>query len=159
MTSAEGVRSTVASTTDAGALDRRPFFKRARLKEHQVVLFRRLTLELLEAHRRAAWGKLSALPEYERFIEGAYGCGFVTSDFSTGGKLVGGESYAYITSRPQEVQLLALNTVRHLVHVLVRAERSNFEMVDEAEGTINQAISNGLLAAIASRLEVILGER
>lgn len=147
------------ATTAPGELDRRPFFKRARLKEYQVSLFLRLTQELVEARRRAAWGKLSELPEYGRFIEGAYGCGFVTTDFATGGKLANRYSYQRLKDRPQEVQHLPLQTVRHLVHILVRAERSNFEMVDEKEGTINQALSNGLVAAIASRLEMILNER
>jgi hypothetical protein len=32
-------------------------------------------------------------------------------------------------------------------------------MVDEEEGTINLALSNGLLAAVASLLEMILNER
>jgi hypothetical protein len=147
------------ATTAASELDRRPFFKRSRLREYQVSLFLRLMQELLEARRRAAAGTLSALPEYGRFIEGAYGCGFVTTDFATGDKLANGESYEHIKNRPQEVQYLPLQTVRHMVHSLVRAERSNFEMVDEKEGTINQALSNGLLAAIASRLEMILNER
>lgn len=144
------------ATTAPDELDRRPFFKRSRLRQYQVSLFLRLTQELVEARRRAAWGKLSELPEYGRFIEGAYGCGFVTTDFATGGKLANGESYEHIKNRPQEVQYLPLQTVRHLIHILVRAERSNFEMVDEKEGTINQALSNGLLAAIAHRLETIL---
>ena len=147
------------ATTAASELDRRPFFKRSRLREYQVSLFLRLMQELLEARRRAAAGTLSALPEYGRLIEGAYGCGFVTTDFATGDKLANAESYEYIKNRPQEVQYLPLQTVRHLVHILVRAERSNFEMVDEEEGTLNQALSNGLLAAIASRLEAILRER
>jgi hypothetical protein len=36
---------------------------------------------------------------------------------------------------------------------------TTFEMVDEEEGTINLALSNGLLAAVASLLEMILNER
>lgn len=140
-------------------IDRRPFSKRHRLKEYQVTLFLRLTCDLLEVRRRSPLGQLSSMPEYDRFVEGAYGCGFVTGDFTADGKLTAGESYEYITSHPQEVQFLGLQTVRHVVHILVRAERSNIEMVDEAEGSINHALSTGLLAAISARLEVLLHER
>ncbi len=139
-------------------MDHRPFSKRHRLKEHQVTLFLRLTCDLIEARRRSPLGKLSSIPEYDRFIQGAYGCGFVTTDFAVSGKLAAGESYEYITSHPQEVQFLGLQTVRHVVHILVRAERSNSEMVDEAEGIINHALSGGLLGAIAARLEALLND-
>ena len=87
-------------------------------------------------HQRDDWqtlwpsrSRLSELPEYGRFIEGAYGCGFVTTDFATGDKLASGASYQYLKNRPQEVQYLPLQTVKHMVHIPVRAERSNFEMI------------------------------
>jgi hypothetical protein len=134
------------------------FSRSDRLKANQVKFFAMLARELCDVSVLSPDGPISEWPEYIRFIEGAYACGFVTGDFSATGKLAGGVSYEAVQKTPRIIQDCSLQTVRHVVHILVRAERSNLDLIDDEWGTIRQALATGLVNQIARRLEALLAD-
>ena len=87
--------------------------------------------------------KFTALPAYDRFVQGAYACGFVMRD----GKAT--HPMGRHAGRPMEaVHLIDFPTVRHLIHYILRAERHSFGYGSE----IYTAMRSGLLPALADRL-------
>ena len=95
--------------------------------------------------------QLSTLPEYTRFIKGAYACGFVCDDFSPS-QSFNGLTYDQVLTRPHVLREGSLQLVRQVVHAVVRSERWNFQVVDEEVGVVWQALEKGLINEIANRL-------
>lgn len=144
-----------SSPTDA--FDESDFRKRNRLKARQIEFVVLLMRELSVAWREQRSSRpLSALPEYNRFVLGAYACGFVCQDLPPRGPKSLGDDFADATARSGEIAKLPLQDIRQLVHFLIRRERWNIEMVDEQEGTIRGSLEWGLIDLIAHRLEALL---
>ncbi|MGF6658198.1 hypothetical protein OKW34_008788 [Paraburkholderia youngii] len=84
-----------------------------------------------------------ALPEYQLFVEGAYACGFVCTDFAPGGPTVErGERVEEV------VGYWSFFELRHHVHTLLRSER----WADGYSSPIFQSLALGALTAIGQRL-------
>lgn len=119
--------------------------KRSRLTEYQVSLFCRLSDDLIRAFHNDS-SKLRYKPEYERFIQGAYACGFVCTDFvPIGSVLEQAEKDDWVENAP-------FISVRRYVHTLIRSERHADMGEDWGGGNIYSAIRNGVLQRIVSRL-------
>ncbi len=83
-----------------------------------------------------------ALPEYEVFHDAAYACGFVCTDFTPN----------YAIDRSEEtLGRESFTGLRHYVHTLLRAERSN--RMDGYFSPVCSAIQSGALGIVARRLE------
>lgn len=100
----------------------------------------------------AAWhanpeGCLNKLPEYGRFLSGAYACGFVCRDIRP--DEVADEYWAFMRE-PDRLRSASFDILRRMVHFMLRAERWNDE--GESGGCIEQALHNGALAVIADGL-------
>ncbi len=88
--------------------------------------------------------RFSGMPEYERFMQSAICCGFVVNDYSRFFPL--GE----VHDRPSEVvPTLPFSKLRHYIHTLQRAEKSNHEY----STVLWTAITSGALLLVARRLE------
>lgn len=124
-----------------------PFSRRAAVHACQAELFVLLARELIEAYRRAPELDLDAwldLPEYKRFVAGAYATGFVCSD------LAPIDDFDEMNTWPREHLVRAgFNRLRHWVHTLLRAER----WADGLASPILDAIVSGALEIVAGRLE------
>ena len=119
--------------------------KRSKLSEDQVSLFCRLSDDLIRAFHNDS-SKLRYKPEYERFVQGAYACGFVCSDIvPVGSVLKHAEKDGWVEKAP-------LVTVRRYVHTLIRSERHADMGEDWGGGNIYSAIRSGVLQRIVSRL-------
>lgn len=138
-------------------VDHKGFRKRYVLKAEQITLFALLAKELSRAWRQNTRQQLTTLPEYQRFFEGAYACGFVCSDFPP--EPPPGLSYESVRQRPQLLADQPLQAVRQLVHFLIRKERWNFEMADEPGGAIRGALDDGLVDALAEYLQEVTQPR
>jgi hypothetical protein len=122
--------------------------RRTPLLDDQVQLFVLLTRELTAAYERQPDINLDGfgeLPEYQRFLLGAYACGFVCRDFSP----MEGGRFEMMRSRPMEhLADCTLNVLRHWVHTLLRAER----WAEGWSSPIREAINGGALQLVAERL-------
>ena len=130
----------------AGIIDR-PFSRRSAVHECQVELFVLLAKELIEAQTRRPQTSLAdwfELPEYRRFIVGAYAAGFVCTD------LAPMDDFEEMNTRPREHLFgIGFNKLRHWVHTLLRAER----WADGYSSPIREAIAGGVLGIVVGRLE------
>ena len=107
--------------------------KRSRITEDQVSLFCRLSDDLVRAFHDDS-SRLRYKPEYERFILGAYACGFVCSDIvHVGSVLKRAEKDGW-------VEKASFMLVRRYVHTLLRAERHADMGEDWGGGNIYSAI-------------------
>ena len=119
--------------------------KRSPVTEDQVSLFCRLSDDLVRAFHDDS-SKLRYKPEYERFVQGAYACGFVCSDIvPVGSVLKHAEKDGWVEKAP-------FVTVRRYVHTLIRSERHADMGEDWGGGNIYSAIRSGVLQRIVSRL-------
>jgi hypothetical protein len=119
--------------------------KRSPVTEDQVSLFCRLSDDLVRAFHDDS-SKLRYKPEYERFVQGAYACGFVCSDIvPVGSVLKHAEKDGWVEKAP-------FLTVRRYVHTLIRSERHADMGEDWGGGNIYSAIRSGVLQRIVSRL-------
>lgn len=119
--------------------------KASSISEDQVTLFCRLCDDLIDSFRRDP-SRLRFRPEYERFILGAYACGFVCSDFnSTGAILLQAEGLQWVERAP-------FISVRRYVHTLIRSERHSDMGEDWGGGAVYQALRSGVLQRISNRL-------
>lgn len=119
--------------------------KRSPVTEDQVSLFCRLSDDLVRAFHDDS-SKLRYKPEYERFVHGAYACGFVCSDIvPVGSVLKHAEKDGWVEKAP-------FLTVRRYVHTLIRSERHADMGEDWGGGNIYSAIRSGVLQRIVSRL-------
>ena len=87
-----------------------------------------------------------ALPEYDLFHDAAYACGFVCADLTP--------NYSLESANIRPFELIgqeSLNGLRHYLHTLLRAERSN--RMDGYFSPICAAIESGALSVVAQRLE------
>jgi hypothetical protein len=84
------------------------------------------------------------MPEYECFIEAAFVCGFVCTDYSRFFPLEN------VHARPNEIiPALTFSKLRHYVHALQRAEKWN----SEYSTTLWTSVMSGALSLVARRLE------
>lgn len=109
-----------------------------------------LARELIAAHSAPSGIAFRELPEYRRFLHGAYACGFVCRDILL-------STVAYNAS-PQELRRADFITIRKHVHMMMRGERNaccgfDFEESDEGGGWVYGAVESGALEAIAARLD------
>lgn len=119
--------------------------KRSVLTEDQVNLFCRLSDDLVRAFQSNSHG-LRYLPEYERFLLGAYACGFVCSDFSSNGSILRqAEQVGWVEKAP-------FISVRRYEHTLIRSERHSDIGEDWGGGNVYVAIQCGTLQRIVARL-------
>ena len=153
----ESIDETPANTRSLAAqkIRRKPTSKRAAVNEFQarmlVVLVDTLATaaqghfgvrdhERLPAERH---GEFTALPEYRLFVQGAYACGFVCTDFAPGGPTI--ERGVRVED---EVGSWTFFELRHYVHTLLRSER----WADGYSSPIFEALIQGMLQAISRRL-------
>ncbi|PRZ56354.1 hypothetical protein BX589_1014 [Paraburkholderia fungorum] len=134
---------------------RKPASKRSAVNEFQARTLALLT-ETLESAALRHFGvpgrerlhterhkEFTALPEYRLFVEGAYACGFVCTDFAPGGPTIDS------AERPEDaVDSWTFFELRHHVHTLLRAER----WADGYSSPIFEALAQGVLSAISGRL-------
>lgn len=127
----------------------KPASKRTPVRAEQAQLFAMLTRDLIQATQRQRGMELEtfiALPEYQRFIVGAYACGFVCGDYA----LMDGGLFENAKARPREVLgSCSFRVLRHFMHMLLRAERWNHGFGSH----VQEALDNGVLDVVASRLE------
>lgn len=97
------------------------------------------------------------MPSYIRFIQGAYACGFVCGDLSSSdtGNM---DDYDKALCSPRMIEKWSLQKVRRLVTVMIRAERWNFQVVDEEVGTVRRALDSGLVDQASLRLRALIAE-
>ena len=129
----------------AGIIDR-PFSRRSAVHECQVELLVLLARELIEAYTRRPQTSLADwfdLPEYRRFIVGAYAAGFVCGDF---GPM---KEFEEMSSHPREnLGSAGFNRLRHWIHTLLRAEH----WADGYSSPIREVIVSGALMIVVNRL-------
>lgn len=119
--------------------------KTSQLTEDQVSLFCKLSDDLIAAFHSNS-SQLRHLREYERFILGAYACGFVCSDFTSNGSILQqAEREAWVERAP-------FVSVRRYVHTLLRSERHSDMGEDWGGGSIYRAIRSGVLQRVVARL-------
>ena len=130
----------------SGIVDKAPH-SRSPVYQYQVDMLVLLIRELLEVYERRheielmEWFKL---PEYRRFLLGAYACSFVCNNLEP---MKDFENYQ---NSPQEyVQNAGWPKFRHYVHTLLRAER----WADGYSSPILDSANSGALAIVADRLE------
>jgi len=128
-----------------GIIDK-PFGSRTAVYRCQVDLFALLAQELIDACNRRRTISLSEwfdLPEYHRFIVGAYGAGFVCFD------LAPMKTFQESFLRPRVYFAnLGLRELRHWTHTLLRAER----WADGYDSPIRNSIESGSLQFVIERL-------
>lgn len=118
--------------------------------QHQAELLALLARELIEARRHhpdVEQNKFFLLPEYKRFLLGAYACNFVC-----GGRppLKDGPPFEQMLARPQAYLAdCSFRTLRYFVHMLARSEH----WADAYLSPIRDAIDSGALQLVAERLE------
>ncbi len=153
----ESIEETPASARSLSAqkIRRKPASKRAAVNEFQA----RMLVLLINALETAALGhfgvqgherlpmerheEFTALLEYRLFVEGAYACGFVCTDFAPGGPTV--ERGVRVEDAVGSWLFFEL---RHYVHTLLRSER----WADGYSSPIFEALVQGVLQAISRRL-------
>ncbi|MDV7210774.1 hypothetical protein [Azotobacter beijerinckii] len=115
----------------------------------QAQLFTMLTRDLIQAymhHMGIELDEFYALPEYDRFVIGAYACGFVCRDYAP----MDGELFEQMKSRPQEhLATCSFNRLRHWTHTLLRSERWNYGY----SSPVMEALDSGSLELLIQRLE------
>ena len=130
--------------------------KRASIREPQARYFALCIRGLEQAFRRSFDNSYNpdagdserfwALPEYDLLHDAAYACGFVCCDFKPNYPL------ERANNQPSEsVGQEPLKGLRHYLHTLLRAERSN--RMDGYFSPICSAIESGALAVLAQRFE------
>lgn len=124
----------------------RPFSRRSAVHRCQVELFALLARELIEAYTRRPQTSLADwfdLPEYRRFIVGAYAAGFVCTD------LAPMKNFDEMSARPHEhLGDIGFGALRHWIHSLLRTER----WADGFSSPIREAIASEALGIVADRL-------
>jgi len=130
--------------------------KRTSVYESQARFFARCIRRLEEAYRRhfdkpynpdvGDSDRFWALPEYEVFHDAAYACGFVCTDFASTYSIDQANE-----SRGETLSREPFKELRHYVHTLLRAERSN--RMDGCFSPVFSAIQSGALGVVARRLE------
>lgn len=153
----ESIDETPANARSLAAqkIRRKPTSKRAAVNEFQA----RMLVMLVEALETASQehfgvrdherlpaerhGEFTALPTYRLFVEGAYACGFVCTDFAPGGPTI--ERGVRVEDAVGSWSFLEL---RHYVHTLLRSER----WADGYSSPIFEALRQGVLQAISQRL-------
>lgn len=112
----------------------------------QAEFFAKLIRELLEVYQRNTAIELKYwfyLPEYQRFIDGAYACGFVCNNLALM------KEFDLYQNRPEEyVRKAAWPKLRQYVHTLVRGEK----WADGYGSPILEAAKNRALYIVADRL-------
>jgi hypothetical protein len=153
----ELIEETPTNTRSLAAqkIRRKPASKRSAVNEFQARIF----ALLIEALETAALGRFhvqgherlpverheefTALSEYRLFVEAAYACGFVRTDFAPDGPTV---------ERGMRVEDVvgswSFFELRHYVHTLLRSER----WADGYSSPIYEALIQGVLQAISRRL-------
>lgn len=123
--------------------------RRAPVISDQANLFAKLTRNLIAAygrHPRMGLDDLYELSEYDTFCLGAYACGFVCRDFA----LMNGQTFEKMKGEPRlHLSDCSFRTLRHWIHMLLRAERWNHPYAS----VVGEAIETGALALVAERLE------
>ncbi|WP_025061013.1 hypothetical protein [Sulfitobacter guttiformis] len=87
-------------------------------------------------------GEFFILPAYQRFIAGAYACGFVCNDLAPS---------AFDIHQPRVAQTLSsvgFADIRAFTHVLLRAER----WADGMTSPVRDALASGALAVVGRRI-------
>lgn len=153
----ESIEETPAHSKPLAAqkIRRKPASKRTAVNEFQARMLA-LLIDALEAaalkhfdvhgHERLPaeqHGDFTALPEYRLFVEGAYACGFVCTDFAPGGPTI--EPSVRVEDAVDSWSFLEL---RHFMHTLLRSER----WADGYSSPIFEALTRGVLQATSRRL-------
>jgi hypothetical protein len=120
--------------------------KGSQVTENQVELFCRLCDDLIDAYSRNS-ERIRYSPEYERFVLGAYACGFVCSDFNSNGSVLGQ------AERDDWVERAPFITLRRYVHTLLRSERHSDIGEDWGGGNVYHALRSGVLQRVSARLK------
>ncbi len=128
-------------------IDERPASWRSTVNAEQASLFVMLARELIQTYTKCSNISLSQwfeLPEYNRFLVGAYACGFVCRDFAPMSNFEDYNSWPrkYLSDCP-------FKTLRHWLHSLIRSERWAFPY----SSPIQEAIRNEILQIVLDRLE------
>lgn len=118
---------------------------RTPIANDQVELFCRLIDDLVQ-HAPPNVSRASASPEYERFMLGAYACGFVCSDLKADPELL------RKAERAGWVERAKFKDIRHYLHTLTRAEIQHDKAPTGPSRPLDAAVRNGVLVRIASRL-------
>lgn len=109
-----------------------------------------LIRELIAAWRSASGTAFRDLPEYDRFLHGAYACGFVCRDIDGPGferRMVA------LTRDVDDLRRADFGTLRKYVHTVTRSERFGDAGCPFGGGAIYPAVEGGALAVVADRLE------
>jgi hypothetical protein len=144
-----------ARSLAAQKIRRKPTSKRAAVNEFQARMLV-ILVDTLETASQRHFGvrdherlsaerhrEFTALPEYRLFVEGAYACGFVCTDFAPGGPTI--ERKVRVEDAVSSWSFFEL---RHYVHTLLRSER----WADGYSSPIFEALIQGVLQAIGRRL-------
>lgn len=121
----------------------------ANVWEPQAQLLARLICELQAAQLASPDTSLPDLPEYMRFIMGAYACGFVCTGIEIPDAAA---CYKFLERDPGAVGQAPFSIQRRAVHFIIRAERWNDED-GTGGGVIEAALRNGVLPALANALD------
>lgn len=118
---------------------------RAPITDDQVELFCRLIDDLARlAPSDAPPGSTS--PEYERFMLGAYACGFVCSDLSADIDIL------RKAERAGWIERAKFKDIRLYLHTLTRAEKQSQKLASDHTRPVADALRSGVLVRVASRL-------
>lgn len=115
-------------------------------------LFAGLARDLHAVRRADPDALMVGMPAYRRFVDGAYVCGFVCCDVHLA---EAHGFYRMMMEDPAALRAARLDTLRCLVHVMMRAERLADLWNDEGTGggVVEEAVRSGALAAIADGIE------
>jgi hypothetical protein len=130
-------------------IEKRAVSRRAPVRWEQAQLFAMLTRDLLRAYVGREDIDLKVffdLPEYQRFVLGAYACGFVCRDMTPMGEV----SYLEMRDMPRSaLSSVSFRQLRHFLHTLLRDER----WADGYSSPVREALESGALELVATRLE------
>ena len=115
----------------------------------QAAFFALLAGELITAWRSAPDIAFRDLPEYSRFLHGAYARGLVCRD-SNGPAFE--ERMVGTTRDPDQLWRASLAVVRRCIHTVPRSERLGDAGAASGGGVVIRAVETGALAIIAERL-------
>ena len=119
------------------------------VRAEQASFLASLAEELVSAWRSARGVAFRDLPEYGRFIRGAYACGFVCADID--GPAFE-ERMVALTRDVDALRRADFPTVRMYVHTLTRSERFGDAGGSFGGGSIHPAVESGALLVVAERL-------
>jgi hypothetical protein len=123
---------------------RRSRSRRARISPEQARFLARLIRELAAVWRPGGDPLHDEPPpEYTRFIEGAYACGFVDPD-----TIPHWEDLRRYTADPEGLRQISFDGLRAFVYMVIRNERAT-------GGGIAEALDSGALGIVAERLAAL----